>query len=148
MKGSYRETDCRPVVLIMCVCTVRSDSLWPPWTVVCQAPVSMEFSRQELLQWVAISSYRGSYQTRYGTSISCVSCIAGRIFFFFFFLTTESPGKPYSKHSVSYSLKLKAIKRPLQLEAEQYETEELRFWSLTPWIPKWALILTKSHIRH
>ena len=66
----------------------------------------------------------------------CLLHCRQNFFFFFFFLTTESPGKPYSKHSVSYSLKLKAIKRPLQLEAEQYETEELRFWSLTPWIPK------------
>ena len=32
-----------------CVLThsVVSDSVWPPWTVPCQAPLSMEFSRQE-----------------------------------------------------------------------------------------------------
>ena len=35
----------------VCACSVMSDSLWPvdltPWTVECQAPLSMEFSRQE-----------------------------------------------------------------------------------------------------
>ena len=28
-------------------CSVASDSLWPPWTVACHAPLSMGFSRQE-----------------------------------------------------------------------------------------------------
>ena len=28
-------------------CSVMPDSLWPPWTVACQPPLSMEFSRQE-----------------------------------------------------------------------------------------------------
>ena len=32
------------------------------WTVACQAPLSMEFSRQEYLSGVAISFYRGSSQ--------------------------------------------------------------------------------------
>ena len=31
----------------VCVCSVVSDSLWPPWTVAHQAALSMEFSRQE-----------------------------------------------------------------------------------------------------
>ena len=39
-----------------------SDSLWPPWTVTCQAPLSMGLSRQEHLtrilakEWAAVSS--------------------------------------------------------------------------------------------
>ena len=32
-----------------------------PWTVACQAPLSMGLSRQRILEWVAISSSRGSY---------------------------------------------------------------------------------------
>ena len=32
--------------LLRCVCSVLSDSA-NPWTVACQAPLSMEFSRQE-----------------------------------------------------------------------------------------------------
>jgi len=40
------------VCVCVCVClyvsrTVMSDSMWPPWTVACQALLSMEFSRQE-----------------------------------------------------------------------------------------------------
>ena len=46
-----------------------------PWTVAHQAPLSMEFSRQEILGWVAISFSRGSFQPRDWTQVSCVSCI-------------------------------------------------------------------------
>ena len=31
----------------VCVCSVVSNSFVTPWTVACQAPLSMEFSRQE-----------------------------------------------------------------------------------------------------
>ena len=31
-----------------------------PWTVVCQAPLSMEISQARILEWVAISYSRGS----------------------------------------------------------------------------------------
>ena len=35
-----------------------------PWTVACQASLSMKFSRQRILEWVAIASLRGSSQPR------------------------------------------------------------------------------------
>ena len=54
-----------------------------PWTVACQASLSMEFSRQEY--WVAISYSRGSFQPRDQTCVSCISCI-GRFF------TSRPPG--------------------------------------------------------
>jgi len=38
---------------------VVSDSLHPPWIVACQAPLSMGFSRQRILEWIAISFSRG-----------------------------------------------------------------------------------------
>ena len=41
-----------------------------------------------ILEWVAISSSRGSFQPRNRSRVSCTSCIAGRFF------TTEPPGKP------------------------------------------------------
>ena len=47
------------------------------WTVAHQAPLSMGFSRHELLEWVAISFSRGSSWPRDRTQ---VSCIAGRRF--------------------------------------------------------------------
>ena len=58
------------------------------WTVTCQVPLSMGFSRQTTLEWVAISSSRMSSQPRDRTHVSCTACIAGRFF------TAEPPGKP------------------------------------------------------
>ena len=37
-------------------------------------------SLARILKWVAISSFRGSSQPRDWTHVSCVSCIAGRLF--------------------------------------------------------------------
>ena len=42
-----------------------------------------------ILEWVTISSSKGSSRSRDQTSVSCVSCIAGRS------LTIEPSGKPY-----------------------------------------------------
>ena len=41
-----------------------------------------------ILEWVAISSSKGSSQPRDWTRVSCITCTAGG------FLTTEPPGKP------------------------------------------------------
>ena len=51
-----------------------------PRTVVHQASLSMGFPRYEILEWVAISSSRGSFQRRDRSCISCTSCIAGRLY--------------------------------------------------------------------
>ena len=59
---------------------------WTAWTVAHQAPLSVEFFRQE--EWVVISSSREPFRPRDLTHFSCVSCTAGRFF------TTVSPGKP------------------------------------------------------
>ena len=71
----------------MCVwaCSVLSHSA-TPLTVAHQAPLSMEFSRQEnflgiLLEWVAISCSRVFSQPRDGTHVSCVSCIGRGILY-------------------------------------------------------------------
>ena len=48
-----------------------------PWTVACQAPLSMGILQAKILEWVAISFPRGSSQPRNQTQ---VSCIAGRFF--------------------------------------------------------------------
>ena len=44
-----------------------------PWTVACQAPLSMGLSRQEILEWVAIFPIRRSSLHRDRTHVSCVS---------------------------------------------------------------------------
>ena len=58
-------------------------TLATPWTVACQAPLSIEFW---ILEWIAIPFSRGSSQPRNWT---WVSCIAGR--FFTSWATREAP---------------------------------------------------------
>ena len=50
------------------------------WTVVHQAPLSMEFSRQEILEWVAMPSSRESSRPRDQIRVSYVSTLAGGFF--------------------------------------------------------------------
>ena len=44
-----------------------------PWTVACQAPLSMEFSRPEYLSGVAVPFSRGSSKPRDRTQVSCTA---------------------------------------------------------------------------
>ena len=60
-------------------------TLATPWTVARQAPSVHGISQTRILEWVAISVFRGSSQPRDPTR---VSYIAGRFF------TTEPTGKP------------------------------------------------------
>ena len=48
-----------------------------PWTVACQAPLSMGILQARRLEWVAMPSSRPSPRPRDGIHVSCVSCIAG-----------------------------------------------------------------------
>ena len=57
-----------------------------PWAVALQAPLSMGILQARTLEWVAMSSSRGSSQPRDPTK---VSHIAGRFF------TSEPPESPY-----------------------------------------------------
>ena len=52
-----------------------------PWTVTHQAPLSMEFFQTRILEWVTISSSRGSSLPRNWTFVSYVSCIGRRILY-------------------------------------------------------------------
>ena len=60
------------LLLLLFSLSVMSDSSVTPWTVACQAPLSMGFSRQEY--WSGFS--RGSSRSRGQT---CVSCIGRQI---------------------------------------------------------------------
>ena len=62
------------------ICTIIPKSC-DPMTVVHQTPLSMEFSRQSILEWVAISSSRESSQPRDWTQVSNISCIGRRILY-------------------------------------------------------------------
>ena len=74
---------------ICCYCAVLShvQLFSTPWTVAHQAPLSVHgVSQARVLEWVAISSSRGSFQLRDQTHISFVSFIDR-------FFTTVPAGK-------------------------------------------------------
>ena len=79
-----------------------SDSFETPWTVVCQAPLSMEFSRPEHRSGVVIPFSRGSSWPKDQTPVSCLGLI-----------TTEPPEKP-PKYVYVYFSKIFSIYRLLQ----------------------------------
>ena len=75
----------------MCVCvhSIVSDSLQPPWTVACLAPLSMGFPRQDY--WSGLPfSYPGDLPDPGIEPES--SALAGRFFI------TEPPGKTFFSH--------------------------------------------------
>ena len=66
----------------LCMCAFSHVQLFAnPWTVAHQVPLSVEFSRQEILQWVAISYSRGSSRSRDQTHIPCDSYTGKRILY-------------------------------------------------------------------
>ena len=70
----YRVCVCHAKLLQSCL------TLCDPWAGVCQAPLSMGFSRQKILEWIAISFSRRSSSSRGWTRISYISCIVGGFF--------------------------------------------------------------------
>ena len=70
-KGEWRSV---PVWDVSGVCVLSHVQLSEtPWTGVHRALLSMEFSRQEILEWVAVSYSRESSRPRGWTHISCIS---------------------------------------------------------------------------
>ena len=51
-----------------------------PWTIAHQTPLSLEFPRQEILEWVAISYSRGSSNPGIKPVSLASSALAGRFF--------------------------------------------------------------------
>ena len=77
--------------MYVCIYGWMLSSVWffeTSWTAAHQVPLSMGFSGQEILEWVAISSSRRSFWLKDQTHASCSSCIGKQSF------TTEPPGKP------------------------------------------------------
>ena len=52
-----------------------------PWTVASQAPLIHGIFQARILEWVAISYYRGFSGPRGWTRVSCVSCISRQILY-------------------------------------------------------------------
>ena len=55
--------------------SVVSDSLWPPWSAAYQAPLSMGILQAGILECVATTSSKGSFQLRDWTQVSCIASI-------------------------------------------------------------------------
>ena len=69
----------KTVAIIKKICSVMSKSLQPYGYSLAGSSVH-GISQARILEWVVISSYRGSSQPRDWTHISCISCIAGGFF--------------------------------------------------------------------
>ena len=76
----------------MRMCSVMSDSLWTPWTVACQVPLSMEFSRQEYCSGLP-SPTLGDLLEPGIKLTSPGSCIGGHILYHC--TSWEAPSKQY-----------------------------------------------------
>ena len=76
--------------ILYCVCAVIShfSHVWLYATLWTVGPSVYGILQARILEWVAVSSCRGSSWPRDQTHISCVPCIAGG------FLTAEPPLKP------------------------------------------------------
>ena len=87
--ATYGRDTCISKMTYVLVCARSFSRIWlfvTTWTVAHQAPLSMGFSRQELLEWAAMPSSRGSSRPRDRTHVSYISYTAGR------FLTAEPLG--------------------------------------------------------
>ena len=71
-----------------------SDSFVTPWTVTCQASLSMGFPRQEYWSQLPYPPPGDLPDPRIETVSPVAAALASGLFFFFFF-TTEPPGKPH-----------------------------------------------------
>ena len=52
-----------------------------PWTVAYQDPLSMSILQERMLEWVAISSSRGSFWPKDWTCVFCITCIGRQILY-------------------------------------------------------------------
>ena len=78
--------------LLCCAKSVMSDSA-TPWTVAHQVPLSTGILQARILEWVAMSSSRGSSQPRDRTQVSALQADS---------LPSEPPGKPMILKWVAY----------------------------------------------
>ena len=91
-----------------CVCVQSCPTLCDPIDYSPPGPSVHGILQARILEWVAMPSCRGSSQPRDGTSVSCISCIAGR--FFTHWATWETPLK--SLHEILYFQVLVALSFP------------------------------------
>ena len=79
---------CMCVCVCVCVCAQLCSALCNPWTVACQAPLFMEYSRQEYHSGMPFPPPGDLPNPGIQTTFLGYPALAGRFF------TTEPPGKP------------------------------------------------------
>ena len=91
-----------------CACMLSPVQLFAtPWTVVCQAPLSMGYGilQARILEWVVMPFYRGSSWPRNQTWVSCIS---RQIFFLTIWATREAWTK-YTNSDLGNSLVVQSL---------------------------------------
>ena len=109
-----------------------SPTLSDPTDVVCQAPLSMGILQTRILEWVAMSSTRGSFQPRDWTQVSDIA--DG-------FLPTKAPGK----------IKNTRMDRLFLLQGSFWPMSQIEVFCIagrffTSWVTREACLLEGSHI--
>ena len=89
LKTSNTSICCVCVCVCVCVHSVVSDSLWTPWTISYQVPLSMEFSRQEYSSGLPLPPPGDLPWSMNWTRVSCVFCFGKSILYHF--ATREAP---------------------------------------------------------
>ena len=118
----------RAVPILACTCSVMSDSA-TAWNVACQAPLSMDFSRQEYRSGLPFPPSSRSLPNPEIEPASLVSAaLAGQLF------TTEPPEKSLlymwttafsrRKYSIFYTMYFKIVFMQVHRRIKKYTTEE------------------------
>ena len=100
MTQQQQQHCCYGVLCRVCASRLVVSSLFHPTDC---SPPGFSFHgifQARMLEWIAISSSRGSFWHRDQTCISCIYCTAGRFF------TPEPPGKPYSSPVLIHSCQI------------------------------------------
>ena len=120
-----------PLSIFMCVCSVIQSSLILCKPMNCSPAGSSGHAILQaiILEWVAISLFRGSSQPRDQT---CISCLAGRFF------TTEPPGKPLNQFTKSLSTS--ALSWPVTKECKKKRSP------FGIYNPRWTTLSTSTEV--
>ena len=125
----------------LCVCVLSRFSrvrlFAIPWTVACQAPLSMGILQARVLEWVAMPSSRGSSWLRVRTHVSYVSCIGMQRFYHQYYVGSTS------KYTVGIS-EMTVFLRKLQNNPE-LRSDSIGFPCLAPAQATTPLLLSKQY---
>ena len=106
--------------------SVVADSLWPPWIVDRQAPLSMEFSKQEYWSGLPFPTPGDLPDVRDWTRISYVSCIGRQILCHW--ATWEE--RPEKRCQISLRIKLLIHPKPGEMRSDNFSVKNTKEMTL------------------